>query len=89
MIKPQTCPICGKPVASWQELSAKNAPAADSPGDLSSGGNRHFPFCSQRCQEIDLLRWSKGQYRIVEPISPENLAEELERRGELGDDGAG
>jgi len=89
MIKPQTCPICGKPVASWQDLSSPSAPGEGATGEESTGGNKHFPFCSLRCQQIDLLRWSKGQYRIVEPISPENLAEELERRGDLGDDGAG
>lgn len=62
MIKPQTCPICRKPVSSLTE---------------GSTGNRYFPFCSERCQQIDLLRWSKGQYRIVENLSPEQLADEL------------
>ena len=68
MNKPQTCPICRKPVSSLTE---------------GSTGNRFFPFCSERCQQIDLLRWSKGQYRIVENLSPEQLAEELEDRGLL------
>ena len=27
-----------------------------------------FPFCSQRCREVDLLRWCKGSYAIVEPL---------------------
>ena len=35
-----------------------------------------FPFCSERCRQVDLLRWSKGQYAIVEPLTPEKLAEE-------------
>jgi uncharacterized protein len=35
-----------------------------------------FPFCSERCRQIDLLRWSKGEYRIVEPLSPQPLEEE-------------
>jgi len=72
MIKPQTCPICRKPVSSLKAAAAEN---------------RFFPFCSQRCQQIDLLRWSKGQYRIVENLSPEQLAEELEQRGQLDLDG--
>lgn len=71
MIKPQTCPICRKPVSSLAEASA---------------GNRFFPFCSERCQQIDLLRWSKGQYRIVENLSPEQMAEELDERGLLDDE---
>ncbi len=32
-----------------------------------------FPFCSQRCQQIDLLRWSKGQYAIIEPLDPDSI----------------
>lgn len=40
---------------------------------------RDFPFCSERCRQIDLLRWSKGEYAIVEPLTPERQAElELE-----------
>ena len=30
-----------------------------------------FPFCSERCQQIDLYRWSEGKYTIIEPIDPE------------------
>ena len=30
-----------------------------------------FPFCSDRCRSIDLLRWSDGRYRIVEDVDPE------------------
>jgi uncharacterized protein len=40
---------------------------------------RYFPFCSERCRQIDLLRWSKGQYAIVEPLTPEQLLEEADR----------
>jgi hypothetical protein len=31
-----------------------------------------FPFCSERCRQVDLLRWSKGKYAIVEPLRPED-----------------
>ncbi len=37
-----------------------------------------FPFCSQRCKMADLGRWFTGDYRISEPLPPEedeNLAE--------------
>jgi endogenous inhibitor of DNA gyrase (YacG/DUF329 family) len=34
-----------------------------------------FPFCSERCRQIDLLRWSKGQYAIVEPLMRDQLLE--------------
>ena len=39
--------------------------------------SRDFPFCSTRCREIDLLRWSDGKYAIVEPISADQLAEKI------------
>lgn len=32
------------------------------------------PFCSQRCKELDLLRWLNGNYRI--PVVEEEPAEE-------------
>ncbi|MSR59126.1 MAG: DNA gyrase inhibitor YacG [Planctomycetaceae bacterium] len=58
-MRPLSCPICNKPVATPLEQQA-------SP----------FPFCSERCRQIDLLRWSKGQYAIVEPLTPERMAEQ-------------
>ena len=36
-----------------------------------------FPFCSERCRQIDLYRWSEGKYAIVEPIDPESIDPEL------------
>ncbi len=35
-----------------------------------------FPFCSERCRQVDLLRWSKGEYQIVEPLAPPEFEEE-------------
>ncbi len=32
-----------------------------------------FPFCSQRCKDVDLYRWGEGKYQIVEPLKPEHL----------------
>lgn len=43
-----------------------------------------FPFCSQRCREVDLYRWSIGKYAIVEPIDPEQIDEHTPE-GEAGD----
>jgi endogenous inhibitor of DNA gyrase (YacG/DUF329 family) len=34
-----------------------------------------FPFCSERCRQVDLYRWCEGKYAIVEPLSPERMAE--------------
>ena len=46
-----------------------------------------FPFCSQRCRQVDLLRWCKGDYAVVNDMDPELLIELEEearaRRGEV------
>lgn len=38
-----------------------------------------FPFCSDRCQRIDLGKWASGDYRITSPILDPDLLEDLER----------
>ncbi|MFM9965374.1 MAG: DNA gyrase inhibitor YacG [Planctomycetaceae bacterium] len=40
--------------------------------------SEHFPFCSERCRNIDLVRWSEGKYAIVEPLTElsDNLAQD-------------
>lgn len=32
-----------------------------------------FPFCSKRCRQVDLYRWSEGKYAILEPLTPDHL----------------
>jgi endogenous inhibitor of DNA gyrase (YacG/DUF329 family) len=39
--------------------------------------SKFFPFCSDRCRNVDLLRWSDGRYAIVEPLSPDNVTPEM------------
>jgi endogenous inhibitor of DNA gyrase (YacG/DUF329 family) len=57
---------------------ASTCPICDQPvSDVEGPAGRFFPFCSQRCRQVDLLRWSRGEYRIVEPLTPDRLAEEL------------
>jgi endogenous inhibitor of DNA gyrase (YacG/DUF329 family) len=34
-----------------------------------------LPFCSERCQNVDLFRWSEGRYAIVEPLMPAHDAD--------------
>jgi endogenous inhibitor of DNA gyrase (YacG/DUF329 family) len=53
-------------------------------GPPAAGAPSPFPFCSDRCRQVDLLRWSKGQYAIVEPLSPEQLLSQA-REGEQFD----
>jgi uncharacterized protein len=33
---------------------------------------RHRPFCSPRCAQIDLGRWLKGNYRIETDGAPDD-----------------
>ena len=40
--------------------------------------SRFFPFCSERCRQIDFFRWTDGKYAIVEPLDPERLSDELQ-----------
>ncbi len=35
----------------------------------------HRPFCSHRCQMIDLSKWFDGEYRISEPLDPHQTPE--------------
>jgi uncharacterized protein len=46
------CPGCGKPV---------RAPDGATPGRAEP-----FPFCSFRCQMVDLGRWIDEEYRIAD-----------------------
>ena len=41
----------------------------------AEGTPNWFPFCSDRCRQVDLLRWYEGEYAIVEALSPDKLAE--------------
>ena len=55
-------------------------PICRKPVAAPAEGTPHwFPFCSERCRQVDLLRWSQGKYAIVEPLTPERLAEEAEK----------
>ena len=41
-----------------------------------AGGSPHYPFCSKRCQQIDLGRWADESYRISRPIEQRDLEED-------------
>jgi uncharacterized protein len=36
-----------------------------------------FPFCSERCRTIDLVRWASGKYVISSPL-PDISEDEIE-----------
>jgi uncharacterized protein len=53
----------------------------------AAADSKFFPFCSQRCKNVDFSRWSDGKYAIVEPLDPSKLSdEELDSLG-LGEEG--
>jgi len=35
---------------------------------IAPAQSAHFPFCSQRCKQIDMHRWCEGKYAILEPL---------------------
>jgi endogenous inhibitor of DNA gyrase (YacG/DUF329 family) len=37
-----------------------------------------FPFCSLRCKQVDLLRWCNGEYAVVDRLTADDLAEQME-----------
>lgn len=39
--------------------------------------SQFFPFCSERCRDIDFFRWSDGRYAIEESLDPGRLAAEM------------
>ena len=53
MIKLPQCPICHKTIA----------------GEVAREAADFLPFCSERCRNVDLFRWSEGKYAIVEPLT--------------------
>ncbi|MBK1696106.1 DNA gyrase inhibitor YacG [Rhodovibrio salinarum] len=45
-----------------------------------AAAERHHPFCSKRCQHLDLARWLDGSYRVPtdEPADLSDLPREDE-----------
>jgi endogenous inhibitor of DNA gyrase (YacG/DUF329 family) len=36
-----------------------------------------YPFCSDRCRQIDLGKWASGVYKISSPILDPDILEDL------------
>jgi len=43
-----------------------------------------FPFCSDRCRQIDLGKWASGAYRIASPV--DDTSEAIEGGAPLDSD---
>jgi len=50
-------------------------PICGAPTDSQSG--KDFPFCSDRCRELDLGNWASERYKISEPAFDEDELERL------------
>ncbi len=50
-------------------------PICAAPTDSQTGAD--FPFCSERCKEIDLGNWASERYKISEPAFDEDELERL------------
>ncbi|MBC8289349.1 MAG: DNA gyrase inhibitor YacG [Planctomycetes bacterium] len=48
--------------------------------------SKFFPFCGERCRDVDYLRWSDGRYAIVEPLDPAQMAADMIEKEEAEQD---
>lgn len=44
---------------------------------LVTASGEDYPFCSDRCQQIDLGKWASGVYRISSPVLDPEVLEDL------------
>jgi endogenous inhibitor of DNA gyrase (YacG/DUF329 family) len=44
---------------------------------LVAASGPDFPFCSDRCRQIDLGKWASGAYRISSPVLDPEVLEDL------------
>ena len=44
---------------------------------LLDGRPEHFPFCSERCKNVDLGHWFSDSYAISRPLNPDEVDELL------------
>lgn len=56
-------------------IQRRNCPICDKalPDDPTES-MKVAPFCSQRCRQVDLFRWTEGRYAIVEELDPQRAA---------------
>jgi len=57
------------------ETAQKPCPICGKPA-----AERHRPFCSRRCADVDLNRWLSGVYRV--PVRADEEEDELRAEGE-------
>ena len=57
--------------------------------DVPWAGNPFRPFCSERCQLIDLDHWLSERYRVGTPVEREDKSRPTEETGRDEEEGSG
>ena len=57
---------------------AKPCPTCKKPS--GQDGNKFFPFCSERCQLVDLGKWLNEEYRIPGESAPDAETDETKSK---------
>jgi endogenous inhibitor of DNA gyrase (YacG/DUF329 family) len=81
-MKSSVCPTCGQ-TATRTIAAGKSAAINNSPEGTP---NKAYPFCSPRCQLIDLGRWLGEEYRIAEGVGGDVSGGGIESVPAPGDD---
>jgi endogenous inhibitor of DNA gyrase (YacG/DUF329 family) len=63
---------------SRQSLSKVKVLRCPTCGTIVTPKDKNFPFCSDRCQMIDLGKWASGAYRISSPVLDPEVLEDIE-----------
>ena len=69
-------------------IRRQSCPICEKELPIDAGANlKTFPFCSDRCRQIDFFRWSDGKYAIVEELDPAvaELIQELDDEDQSGE----
>jgi hypothetical protein len=61
----------------FQVLPMRRCPICRQPAGWDD--NPHRPFCSERCQTIDLGRWAAEEYRVPLAETPDGLTTDFDR----------
>lgn len=68
-------------------IRRQSCPICDNEMPVDAATNlKTYPFCTDRCRQIDFFRWSEGKYAIVEDMDPAvaELYQHLENEDETG-----
>lgn len=80
---PEGAGFCGDVVWGMLSRMKRLCPICKRPVDSET--DREFPFCSERCQLIDLGNWSSEKYKVSDPAMDESAPEEPSRDAEPDD----